>query len=142
MLPIPTMEVHGASGVSGEIIRRQRFRSFRNDLHGAFHCAAMHVAPLILLERKVANDHGYAIDFIANMKQTCAGGSCCQPSKNPHRLPLDVPKDVRRQSCAGRITNLDGAAKRLLNGLICIHERQKPKVAVSNRVDEDIHVGI
>jgi hypothetical protein len=57
----------------GEQIRRQRFRGFRNDLHGAFHRAAMHVAALVLRERKAANDRGDALDLITNMKQTGAG---------------------------------------------------------------------
>src|ERR1700733_15648287 len=70
------------------------------------------------------------------------GGSCWQPSENPHRLPLDIPKDVRRQPWARRIANLDGVAERVLNGLIRIHERQKSKVTLRNRVDEDIHVRI
>jgi hypothetical protein len=72
-LPIPTIEVHGASGYLAKVIRRQRFRSFQNDLHGAFHRPAMHVTGFVLHKRKVANDRGYAIDLIANMKQTGAG---------------------------------------------------------------------
>src|SRR5450631_2390845 len=60
-------------GVFGEEVRRQRFRGFRNDLHGAFNRAAMHVAALVLQERQAANDHSDALDLIANMKQTGAG---------------------------------------------------------------------
>jgi hypothetical protein len=60
-------------GVFGEVIRRQGFRGFRNDLHGAFHRAAMYVATLVLHERKAANDHSDALDLVANMKQTGAG---------------------------------------------------------------------
>src|SRR6202047_4201233 len=64
-----------------------------------------------------------------------------QPSKNPHRLPLDIPDNVRRQACARRITDLDGVTKCLLDGCIHIHERQKSQVAAGRRVDEDIHIG-
>ncbi|MDR3484694.1 MAG: hypothetical protein P4M05_07265 [Bradyrhizobium sp.] len=40
-------------GVFGEVIRRQRFRSFRNDLHGAFDCAAVQVAALVLANERL-----------------------------------------------------------------------------------------
>ena len=60
-------------GIFGEVIRRQRFRGFRNDLHGAFHRAAMQLAILVLHERKAPNDHSDALDLIANVKQTGAG---------------------------------------------------------------------
>src|SRR5437763_916873 len=64
------------------------------------------------------------------------GGSCLQPSKNPHRLPLDIPQDVRRQACAGRVTDLDVIAERLLDGFVRVHERQKSKIEVRRRIDE------
>jgi hypothetical protein len=47
--------------------------------------ASMHVAALVLHKRKASNDRGDTLDLIANMKQMGArGGSCWQPSKNPH----------------------------------------------------------
>src|SRR5438477_10637999 len=69
------------------------------------------------------------------------GGSCWQPSKNSHRLEFDILDNVRGQACASRITYLDILAKRLLDGLIRIHERQKSKVAIGSRINEDIHIG-
>jgi hypothetical protein len=60
-------------GVFGQVIRRQRFRRFRNDLHGTFHRAAMHVATLVLHEQKAANHRSNALDPIANMKQPGTG---------------------------------------------------------------------
>jgi hypothetical protein len=52
-------------GVFGKVVRRQRFRSFRNDLDRPFDRTAMHVAALILRERKAPNDRGDAFDLIA-----------------------------------------------------------------------------
>jgi hypothetical protein len=60
-------------GLFGEQIGRQRFRGFRNDLHGTFHRAAMQIAALVLHERKVVNDHSDALDLVSNMKQTGTG---------------------------------------------------------------------
>jgi len=60
-------------GVFGQEVLGQRLRGFRYDLHGAFHRAAMHIAALVMRERKAANNHGDALDLISNMKQTGAG---------------------------------------------------------------------
>jgi hypothetical protein len=59
------------------VIRAKRVKA----QHMSYH---LHVAALVLHERKTANDHADDIDLIANMKQ--AGASCWQQSENPQRL--------------------------------------------------------
>ena len=62
--------------VFGEVIQRQCFRSLRNDLYGTFYCATVHVAALILRERKSANDHGLRLRSHHEYEAGGRGGSC------------------------------------------------------------------
>jgi hypothetical protein len=98
---------------------------------------------LVLQERKTTNDRGNALDLIANMKQPgAARGLFDAAIKKSAPPPFDIPNNIGRQACAGRITDLSGVAKRLLDRFIGVYEREKSKVAVGSWIDEDIHIGI
>src|SRR6185312_6209349 len=62
--------------------------------------------------------------------------------KNPHGFVLYIVADVRRQTCAGRITNFDLGPEGILKDLVARHKGDQAEILVGCRIDEDINIGI